>query len=109
MNESPQEAGQPVTPIAERKAATFLPDEKVKVTFSASPVNRREASDEPSDTPFHIVSMDGNDIGEAYPQESGDFDVEIYVTRSAQPYAYQILHAAERFFQTRDISVEYVD
>jgi hypothetical protein len=97
-----------------RKQATFNRDAHVTVTFSPKALNRRNPEDEPSDAEFHIVYMDmqdGNgpsDIGEAY-LKSGDFDIEMYVSRSAQPYAYQLLHAAEGRFKTRNISIEYVD
>lgn len=99
----------------EVKQAVFHKDARVNVTFSAKPVNRREASDEPSDQEFHIVYMDlfdgrgRTDIGEAYIQASGEFEVELYVTRSAQPYAFQIVGAADRFFDVRNVSIEYVD
>jgi len=90
-----------------RKQATFS-SEPVKVTFSKQKYDRREHDDEPGEDEFHIVYIDGDDAGEAYPTE-GDFDAAIYVTRTAQPYAYQILHAAERFFSTRNIRITYHD
>lgn len=105
----PEEAQEP------RPQATFRPDTKVKVTFSQKKYNRREPEDEPQDEEFHIVYMDlldgtgSSDIGEAYPQESGDFDVELYVHRSMQPYAHQLVDAAVAFFRTKNVSVEYVD
>lgn len=97
----------PTTPEEKSKAAVFS-DEPVKVTFSKKPVTRRSPKDEESPDPFYIVYIDGSDVGEAYPK-SGGFDAEIYLTRSAQPHAFKVLHAAERFFETRNISIEYVD
>lgn len=109
MTESPNESKPEV------KQAKFS-DAPVKVSFSTKPVNRREPSDEPADQEFHIVYidfLDGQgplDAGEAYPKaEGGGFDVEIYVTRSAQPHAFKILSAATAFFRTKNISIEYTD
>lgn len=97
-----------------RPQATFKRDVPVKVTFSKQTYDRRNHEDEPGEDKFHIVyidMLDGQgkvDCGEAYPTE-GNFDIVITVTRSAQPYAYQILHAAERAFVTRNISISYHD
>jgi len=110
----PRAYGKPVEK-PEAKQAKFLKDVPVKVSFSAKPVNRREPNDEPADSEFHIVYIDflegqgPSDAGEAYPQEHGGFDVEVYVSRSAQPYAFQILNAAVRFFKTNNVSIEYTD
>lgn len=98
----------PLTPsTAPRKQATFS-DESVVVTFGKNAVNRREPNDEPSEDSFHIVYINGWDAGEAYPKmdESG---VEIYLTQSAQPNAFKVLHSAERFFQTKNIKISYTD
>ena len=85
-------------------------DERLTVTFGPE-VDRREHDDEPSEQPFHIVYINGWDAGMAYHVQgsSGCFDVEAYLTRTAQPYAQQVLRAAERRFKTRNVSVEYYD
>ena len=93
-----------------RPQATFS-NEPVKVTFSKQAYNRRNHDEEPSETEFHIVYIDGEEVGEATLlwEGTGNFDIAVTMTRSAQPYAFQVLRAAVRFFKTRNISITYYD
>jgi len=94
-----------------RPQARFSSD-PVKVTFSKQTYNRRSPDEEdPSETKFHIVSIDGEEAGEASLlwESQGNFDIDILLTRTAQPYALQVLNAAERFLRTKNISITYYD
>jgi len=78
------------------------------ITFSKTPVTRREFSDEPSDTSFYIIYDGASDIGEAYKNDVEN-SVDAYVTNAAKHLAAEIQNAIRRFFHTEYIEVNYVD
>lgn len=90
-----------------RPQATFERDVPVKVTFSKRSYTKTDENED--EVTFHHVYVNGEKLGEAHLSEHWSFDVTVYVHRSVQPYAFQILHATEQAFDTRNIRVLYYD
>lgn len=75
----------------------------VKVTFS----NKRTLVEDGETRNYCDVYIDGERAGDAYLTPGSDFDVRLFLVNEAMPLAQQVIKAAERQFETKDISVAY--
>jgi len=78
-------------------------DKSVKVTFGS-----KHSVEEDGETKNYCdVYIDGERAGDAYLTPRSDFDVRLFLVNEAMPLAQQVIRAAERQFDTKNISTTY--
>lgn len=75
----------------------------IKVTFS----NKHTLVEDGETRNYCDVYIDGERAGDAYLTPGSDFNVRLFLVNEAMPLAQQVITAAERRFETKDISVAY--
>jgi len=78
-------------------------DKPVKVTFGS----KHTLVEDGETRNYCDIYIDGQRAGDAYLTPRSDFDVRLFLVNEAMPNAQQVLTAAGRQFDTKNISVAY--